>query len=339
MAGLFNSSRLTGTALLLAVLALPGCKKPIDPDAEVTPKIGELGARRATVTTQPADAAAIQLLVQRLEFAGRLKLDDAVNLLDTDLIDAQTQSRWRANGLRIATLPLTRVEEFTKALPPAAAQGIRQLKPGGRADFLRAAPPLTEPATIQATMKSDTPDTTRLPKGQPQWRVDAPPTGARPDGGLAFRITPHHHFIKPSAIPRQPDEVVFDGTLFERLAATIQLPPGHVLVIWWDRPEVLPFPKETVFPMRPAEDVLPKPETPERTEGEDSPPPESEPALPPGMIVQVVPTRAAIAAAAATQPGEPTGPLRPPLIGDLLMVSMRFGKPLQSMLIFSRPQM
>ena len=47
MAGLFNSSRLTGTALLLAVLALPGCKKPIDPDAEVTPKIGELGARRA----------------------------------------------------------------------------------------------------------------------------------------------------------------------------------------------------------------------------------------------------------------------------------------------------
>lgn len=326
-----NRSFQSHARILLALTAITvvACQSKPDPDAEPpAPKIGELAPRHTRPTSRPVDAAAIEVLVQKLEFSGRSSLEDATQLLDTEYINVDTQTRWRANGLRIASMPASRAADFAKALPPVASQGIRQLRPGAQADVFRAAPPVTETTTIQASARGDALEATRLPKGIPQWKVESP---AEKSDGLAFKITPLHHYIKPSAIPRPPDEVAFDGTLFTQLAASIRLPKNHVLVIWWDRPAVLPFLKEPVYTTQPVEEVFKS----EPAKDGESPTPVELP-LPPGTVVQVVPSRAALAT--TTQPGEPDGPRRPTLIGDLLLVSTRFGKPMQTMLIFSKPE-
>ena len=183
--------------------------------------------QRASRLPSPDPGAKTRLDRQTLTFG----IQEPVNLLwetvDTDFLPVLTRGVLAANGIRLGVLRAGDVANFRGLLPTRvrAREEKGVIGTGERPLFGTAE---MEPgAFVDLTVPPYTRRTDRLRGGRMQLLLQATPAA----GGTSLTLTPHHHRLRPSVVPRTAAEKALDGRIFRELSLRIELDPSELLVI------------------------------------------------------------------------------------------------------------
>jgi hypothetical protein len=270
----------------------------------------------------------VTIRISRMALPLQADLEPAWAAADTTMIEPSILDAWHANGMRIGILPPDQIQAFLGRLPAPVQAARQQVVSTESRAVIETTPPVEEPLVLQTVTDGRTrSETIKLGQFQILLRL-----GELTLTQAELAVVPHHHFPKASVMPRPIVEQMFDGRSFERLAMPVRMPRDHVLVIGLTMLERMPDAD------KPAVSVSGEP-------GKDGPP-DAVAGQPGGTKedggTEDGPTPSAETAEPA--PDSPPSPERrpqrvllPPHLGRLMLVTTRYDKPVQLIVLIGLP--
>lgn len=210
-----------------------GAEKP----ARKFPSLLEMRPMSGTAAAElppGAPARAVPVFIQRFDLRRSESLDRAWKFVEPAEVGDDTLLLWKANGLRIGTVPVAKYQDFHTSVPRALRVINGSLITADRLLPLQAWNAVLPPQNVTVARSAKDPTSTEnieLRRGQYQFLIRV---AGIPDGRLRIEIIPHHHFPRQTIRVRDPSEVLQDGTVFRDLTLQMDLQPDHLLVIAWD---------------------------------------------------------------------------------------------------------
>ena len=306
-----------------ALTALLGC--PADPPAVAPPERAYTGPRVRPIRPDIGNTENVRLFVDRLYLPLDADLADAWQHVETEGFDADVLRAWRGNGLLAGTCNPVEMGRFLENLPPRLGRRIMNLSLTTEQRPIELAPPISQSIELRWVDPDKTePRTMRLPPGRMQLLAQI----ERQADSAEMALAPHHHWVKPSLLPRTPQETAMEGYVFEELALSTTLSDDRYLLIGYIAPAKAPEAPQAAAPAPGGGvqgDTAPSDQAGEAVnDAHDSP---QRPA-PPGDESE-----------APRPPRDDVQPPRQssPRLGTLLLTAEHLGKPVQIVVIMRIP--
>lgn len=308
---------------VLGLLLIVGCGSPPKKDLDVPQE-------RTQAFPLKTPSSAGRLFVDQIYLPRAKSLDEILVDARFDGIEANKRAAWQANEMQIYRLNANQLKAFYKAVDDGSSMRRKQHSITNQTLQLETTPILEEAVSIDWAAKPNLDQTTRLPSGRTMWLADVKFRGDVP----TITLTPQHHWVKSTLLPRTPAEKILDGRIFHDLKLAAQLPPNTYLVIHWKQPEN-EFPDAVATPPSPAVHLgTDTSNTPTEDLNTPSPPTIDPPSDIPAPLETPAPENEA-------SPPKDLFPFKlPPALprlGRLLLTGERAGKSLQLVLVIHSP--
>ena len=212
------------------------------------PKLSELATPVAG--EQPAEDRALTVLyVYRFIIPLESDLAESLAVLGASTLQSQIVKNYQANGLHVGlvdmqgylylkdNLPVPQQDPRTPDEPPKAILDARVYRLTGANQLipLSVTPYIKNRFKINYTSPDDKTRSITLTKGRSRFltRISELPTGEN-----TLEITPQHHLLKNTLMPRTPEQTILDGRVFDDLKLNAALDNNQLLVLACDIPRV-----------------------------------------------------------------------------------------------------
>jgi hypothetical protein len=198
------------------------------------PRLGEL--QTSDTPPPPSDLTrgpTVNLRITRLDMPASQSLRDVQTMLDQQGVAPPLAPVWLHNGMFVRTVTRSELATILDATPPPhsayrtimTASDLRM-----PLDYNRViGESQSQACTI--VLPDDTVEQLTFVGGRVRFLIDAAP---QDDGSALISITPQHHKLKASVVPRPLTEKQLDGRIFEPLRLQVRLDADHYLVIMPD---------------------------------------------------------------------------------------------------------
>lgn len=323
------------SVVFVLLAAMAGCSPPpaASPSAPASrlPRLDDPRFQQRTVPPEGESAAGapVTIRVSRMALPLQANMEPAWAAADTTMIDPSILDAWHANGIRIGILPPDQIQGFLGQLPAPVQAARQQVVSTERRAVIETTPPLEEPLLLQTVIDGRT-RSEMIRLGQFQFLLRLSELAAT-QADLA--VVPHHHFPKASVVPRPIVEQMFDGRSFERLAMPVRMPRDHVLVIGLTMLERMTDADETPVssPGDRGKDTRPGDAAAEQS-GVEKNGDRAREGEAPGEAMVEAPPDPARSGGRSTQ-----RVVLPPHLGRLMLVTTRYDKPVQLILLVGLP--
>jgi hypothetical protein len=228
---LYPSREATRLLCLAGFLGLLGCVSDYNPQQGFT-RPDHLPRVRNVRPNVPNELAKVHIRMMQVHVRLDVDLTEAWSLASTEGIDAGQLARWKANGIRVGVLDPVAMSRFIEIMPRHGGVRETQIRAGSGPVALETTPTAGFPFDARVVLGVDRDETIRLPAGRTQLLADVElsPKGA------AIAMSPHHHWVADSVLPRSLEEKLYDGRVFRELELEASLPWDHFLVLGLDKP-------------------------------------------------------------------------------------------------------
>ncbi len=228
--------------LLCLLLCLTGCQKTrtatsgVKPTPPPLPKLNDPRYRMAPpkVGKNPRRANPVTLRVSYIDLSPQTNLNHALDLTEPALDERKT-NLLAHNGLRFSLLAFKDYEKFAAALGKPVDVTRKNLVLAYDGTPLQTTPSLNSKVTVQLH-QIQRPPLFRKRHGRYRFLISVGKTTRQT---VNLNIVPQHHAREASVKPRSVLERIWDGTVFDELAAKFTLANGQLLVITYTPPITL----------------------------------------------------------------------------------------------------
>lgn len=311
---------------VVGLLLIVGCGSPPKKDLDVPQE-------RTQAFPFKTPSSAGRLFVDQIYLPQAKLLDELLVDANHDGIDANKRAAWQANEMQVCRLNAAQLKAFYKAVDDGSSMRRKQHSIAKQKLRLETTPVLEEAVSIDWAAKPSLDQTTRLPAGRTLWLADVKFQGELP----TITLTPQHHWVKSTLLPRTPAQKILDGRIFHDLKLAAQLPPNTYLVIHWKQPQI-ETPDASVNPQSPA-----LPAVPQRSDTSNTPSEDLNTPCPPA-VDSPLDARAPVENPTPENDASPPKDLFPfqlppalPRLGRLLLTGDRAGKSLQLVIVIHSP--
>ncbi len=144
-------------------------------------------------------------------------------------LDDTQRATWNANELQAVRLNAVELSQFYKAIDKGSSMRRNRHAITKHDLLLETTPELARPIVIDWATKPNLDRTLRMPAGRTRFLGQL----KLERDHASITLTPQHHWVRQTLIPRAPLEKVRDGRIFHELTLTAALPPNEYLVIYW----------------------------------------------------------------------------------------------------------
>lgn len=227
---------LVAAAIISAIAFASGCnnapEQPAPPVADGDPKFPKI---RTVKPSDLLDETNRRIFAHHLYVPLATDLREAWTLTEPTGLNDDTIARWRVNGMRVGTIDQAALAKFMDALPRDRRYRRMNLSFTGKLRPLEVTPHL--PRGVEVALNDPAIEelrTVELPPGRTQFLLHA----EKKLDHTRFELTPHHHWVSPSLLPKSPQEKLLDGHIFEDLRLWAAVPRDRFLIITYEPPVV-----------------------------------------------------------------------------------------------------
>ncbi len=168
----------------------------------------------------------VVLRVSRLDFEMRQNLNHALRFAKP-ATDRQTTQMLKEHGLRYELLPMQAFEEFAKEVGDPLNIWRSNLQMAYDGTPISTTPRITKRITIDLT-DNQLSETFTTDEGWFRFMFAIQQAKL---GSLLLNIPPQHYLPQTSVKVRSPRDKIWDGTLFDQIKSTVDLPNSHLLIL------------------------------------------------------------------------------------------------------------
>lgn len=237
-------------SLMFFMFTAIGCETTSDPDQATLPPMpsGKITRLPATGPSTIGQVIVDQIYIPRSTRLEPLLAEINENGFDEG-VDEQQRAAWNANEIQAFRLNAVELSQLYKAIDQGSSMRRNRHAITQQDLLFETTPELKHAVSIDWAAKPNLDQTVRLPAGRTRFL-----------GNVSFKnddakitLTPQHHWVHQTLIPRPPLEKVRDGRVFDELTLAADLPANTYLVIFWNRsdeaepePEPEPEPDNTL---------------------------------------------------------------------------------------------
>ena len=292
------------SSICIGILLLLSCESQ-PPEQHPLPRLDEIRSEHRQPTQMPTSRQAgprTYALIRQIELTLDQSLAEAWALVDEAAFPPHTRNLWHANGLRCGLIANQKLSELVTAIPGDKKITELQLTPSSHLIPILQSPHLAKPFDAITSIDQDPPATLHISRGRLQIlaRLLEPQFGQ-----VIIDLVPHNYIPHTTLLPRNPLAKELDGILLEDLAVRLEISSDISIIIGLDRQLEESYEVESQTASS-------------ESHGETA-----------ATSEQSVPTNADIEARAITNESLPDH------MGNYLFASMKYGKPVQVLLIIS----